>query len=112
MAVPVLEGVVAYLCFRSDGDVNVHSALVSRLKALGARVSNMIAKDVTHVIFQPKLNTSPAEKKAENAELRLMFLKVNKVCCIDLTAAIHKALHDANVLLQPSTADCLLNAQR
>lgn len=79
MAEAVLDGVVAFLCHRTDGDANVQNALLNRLRGLGARIASSISREVTHVIFQPQLTANSEGKKAENAELRLVYAKVNKV---------------------------------
>lgn len=75
MASSVLCDVVAFV--HQTGDANTHTALISKLKSLGAVVTSRISKDTTHVIFQ--LKHRPGSNDAEDAELRTIYDRVGKV---------------------------------
>ena len=76
---PLLEGVVALVCNRVDGDLHSHSAITSKLRQLGAKTTTRFGRDVTHVIFQRKLDATAVEKAAEDAELRTVYERMAKV---------------------------------
>lgn len=73
-----LDGVVAFMCARADGNTYVQEALLAKLRALGARVAARLGRDVTHVLFQPRLCPSAEEKKAEDTELRAVYERIDK----------------------------------
>jgi glutamate/tyrosine decarboxylase-like PLP-dependent enzyme len=77
-AVMALDGVVAFMCARPDGNTYVQEALLEQLRALGARVAARLGRDVTHVVFQPRLCPSAEEKKAEDTELRAVYERIDK----------------------------------
>lgn len=75
----MLHDVTAFVCCRADDAAQ--RVLTSQLKALGAKVSLRIGKDVTHIIYQRKLDAQPGkERVALEAELRSVYDKVAKVC--------------------------------
>lgn len=75
----VLSKCCVYVWQRVDGDAHLHQAVLAKLKGLGARVAARLSKDVTHIIFQRKLQATLAERTAEDADLRSIYDKVAKV---------------------------------
>lgn len=74
-----LAGVVALLSTHALS-THAHSAITSKLRQLGAKAAARFGRDVTHVIFQRKLQPSVLEKAAEEAELRSVYDRMAKVC--------------------------------
>lgn len=75
----MLHDVTAYVCCHHD--VAAQRVLTNQLKALGAKVSLRIGKDVTHIVYQRKLDAQPGkERLGLEAELRGLYDKVAKVC--------------------------------
>lgn len=64
---------------RVDGDVSTTQAINAKLRALGAKTLPRLTKDVTHVIFQRKLQSTAQERNAEDGDLRTIYSKVGKV---------------------------------
>ena len=73
-ACDILDGVVAFVCGDAAGGV------ATKLRQLGASIAARLSKDVTHVVFHRSLEPSPEAREAEDAELRALFEKGNKVC--------------------------------
>ena len=74
------DAVVHIIRFRADGDVSFLGALARKIISRGGRITNRIAKDCTHIIFQEKPCCSTSEKAAEDAKLRELFdEKLDKV---------------------------------
>lgn len=75
----VLRGVVAYVPRRVDGDLSVHNAVTSKLSSLGAKLAGRFGKEVTHIVFLKKLLPSPKEQAQQEAALRDLYEKAEKV---------------------------------
>lgn len=58
MACHALEGVVALVSCRADGYLDPTPSIHAKLRSMGARVATRLGKDVTHVIFNRRLNPS------------------------------------------------------
>ncbi|PNH08975.1 hypothetical protein TSOC_004449 [Tetrabaena socialis] len=72
----ILSGCCIFIWQRIDHDAYAHSALVAKVKALGAKPAARLSKEVTHVIFQRKLQSNLQERKAEDTDLRSLYGKV------------------------------------
>lgn len=70
----ILDGVVAYVYGDAAGGVS------TKLRQLGASIAARLSKDVSHVVFHRSLEPTPEARVAEDAELRALFEKGNKVC--------------------------------
>jgi hypothetical protein len=56
MAFYALEGVVALVSCRADGYLDPTPSIHAKLRGMGARVAARLGKDVTHIIFNRRLN--------------------------------------------------------
>eukprot|EP00198_Chlamydomonas_reinhardtii_P006492 XP_001695828.1 predicted protein [Chlamydomonas reinhardtii] len=74
----MLEGCSVHVWQRVDGDVSTTQAINAKLRALGAKTLPRLTKDVTHVIFQRKLQSTAQERNAEDGDLRTIYSKVGK----------------------------------
>jgi hypothetical protein len=71
---PIFADTVVHIVrFRADGDVSFLGSLARRIISRGGRITNRIAKETTHIIFQEKPCCSAAERAAEEAKLRELF---------------------------------------
>ena len=72
----ILDGVVAYVYGDGLGGVS------TKLRQLGAQIASRLSKDVSHVVFHRSLEPTAEARAAEDAELRALFEKGNKVCFV------------------------------
>ncbi|GLC47838.1 hypothetical protein PLESTB_000031100 [Pleodorina starrii] len=73
-----LESCCVHVWQRVDGDVHAHDAVTAKLKQLGCKVAARLNKDITHVIFQRKFNSTAAERKTEDEDLRKIYSRLPK----------------------------------
>ncbi len=74
-----LAGLTVYVSKRVDGDLSVLTALTSKLQSLGAQVSKRITREVSHVVFLQKLLPSAAEQALQDAALKDVYSRLQKV---------------------------------
>lgn len=79
MAEKPLTGVVALVSFRTDSAFNFKQTISTKLTNLGAKVTKRFGKDVTHIVFQKRLQPSPEQLVAERADLRALHDRASKV---------------------------------
>ena len=74
-----METAIIYLPARVDGDASARTAVVNKLKALGARIAGRLSRDVTHIVFLKKLQPTYDEQARQDALLRELYERLNKV---------------------------------
>lgn len=82
MADRPLTGVVALVSFRADSTFNFKHSISTKLTDLGAKVTKRFGKDVTHIVFQKRLQPNTEQLIAERADLRALHDKALKVSCL------------------------------
>jgi len=79
MACHALDGVVALISCRADGYLDPTPSIHAKLRSMGARVATRLGKDVTHVIFNRRLNPSAQERNLEDADLRMLYDRIGRM---------------------------------
>ncbi|GFR48773.1 hypothetical protein Agub_g10594 [Astrephomene gubernaculifera] len=74
----ILERCCVHVYQRVDGDARAVHAVCEKVKELGGKAAPRLSKEVTHVIFQRKLNSSYQERLLEDELLREIYKKAQK----------------------------------
>ena len=78
MADKPLTGVVALVNFRTDSTFNFKQSISTKLTNLGAKVTKRFGREVTHIVFQKRLQPNTEQLIAERADLRALHDKASK----------------------------------
>lgn len=104
-----LSSVVAFVPARVDADVSVHSAVVLKLQAAGARVSKQLGATTTHVVLLQKLLPSFAEQVLQDDLIKDLYERIEKVG--DWSNASVKSTHSLHSRNTPCTSPTQMNSR-